>query len=595
MQKTYDKNTPRLLLDMMVHNRPNFTEGHFAVNVYQLQTFDMLHQLMVKGLLNYLLDWLRECVGEGRTKLEAQALIDARFRAVPKFTKLRRFREFSKLSQWTGEESKEMLRIIIPVFAPLLSEKNPDILHAGRAIVDFIMLARYRSHDEATLEYMNAALERIDLLKEVFRKYRPVNKKTGEQTFNFPKFHSISHYIDMIRYYGPPDGYSTQASERAHPTLLKNYYDRTNKHEDYQEQLMEHNERHVKLTIMRDIKNFQETEPVSLSRKRKQEDEKSTKAGVLLDLHQLGWRADAEERYMLRHLYKCDSRYWRTARDVAEWLNIAGFLQSLAAFLKAHRAKTPSRGSTTSNPDIDRREADCSWVESYPVCVHSGLVCWKTTGEDSSDLGRLYKDLVVCRPHKHSQYFTWRRDCVWVREQDCKSRNPETTQEGKLVGKVLVVVEVKDLGNRDFKQRPTRVQAALVEVFDYRYLGQVQDCHGMVEVEKARASLALNPRTIGARRFYGLPNIERSAHLVPGTVRGKEIFYINSFIDWDQYTTVYHPKFLTNNSKAARRIHAKFLPNPSKATPQTQVQPRKRKRDNTMNVSGSIERKKRCH
>lgn len=55
---------------MMVHNRPNFTDGHFAVNVYQLETFNMLHQLMVKGLLNYLLDWLTECVGEGRTKLE---------------------------------------------------------------------------------------------------------------------------------------------------------------------------------------------------------------------------------------------------------------------------------------------------------------------------------------------------------------------------------------------------------------------------------------------------------------------------------------------------------------------------------------------
>ena len=135
---------------------------------------------------------------------------------------------------------------------------------------------------------MNAALERIDLLKEVFRKYRPVNKKTGEQTFNFPKFHSISHYINIIRYYGPPDRYSTQASERAYPTLLKNYYNRTNKYKDYQEQLIEHNERHIKLTIMRDIKNFQETEPVSLSQKRKQEDEKSIKAGVLLDLHQLG-------------------------------------------------------------------------------------------------------------------------------------------------------------------------------------------------------------------------------------------------------------------------------------------------------------------
>ena len=77
-------------------------------------------------------------------------------------------------------------------------------------------------------------------------------------------------------------------------------------------------------------------------------------------------------------------------------------------------------------------------------------------------------------------------------------------------------------------------------------------------MERAQVSYTRNPRTIGKRRFYSLSNIERSAHLVPGTVKGKDFFYINSFIDWDQYNTIYDPEFLTKSHRTAEEIHAQM-------------------------------------
>ena len=90
-----------------------------------------------------------------------------------------------------------------------------------------------------------------------------------------------------------------------------------------------------------------------------------------------------------------------------------------------------------------------------------------------------------------------------------------------------------DLGRRDFKQKPTRLQGVFMEIFNYRHNGQVQECYSMVEVERARPLIARNLRTLGKRRFYSLASIERSAHVVPALVKGKDFFYINSFIDFD--------------------------------------------------------------
>ena len=138
-------------------------------------------------------------------------------------------------------------------FIPVLIKLNPDALYTGRVILDLVILARYRSHNGDTIRYLLAALARIDLLKEVFRAYRPLDKTTGKGYFNFPKFHSISHLPEMIRLFGPPDGLTTQVGEKAHIEFFKNYYARTNKYDDYIEQIMRYNVAHVKMITIRDL------------------------------------------------------------------------------------------------------------------------------------------------------------------------------------------------------------------------------------------------------------------------------------------------------------------------------------------------------
>ena len=71
------------------------------------------------------------------------------------------------------------------------------------------MLAKYRSYDDNTLRYISATLKRIDLLKEVFRRYRPKDTITSKGYFNYPKFYSLLYLLEKIRTLGPIDRYST--------------------------------------------------------------------------------------------------------------------------------------------------------------------------------------------------------------------------------------------------------------------------------------------------------------------------------------------------------------------------------------------------
>ena len=88
---------------------------------------------------------------------------------MPPFTGLKRFSHFSEVKQWTGVEQKAIIRQLIPVIAPLLTTKEPGAMHCARAIVDFILLTQYKTHDDETLRYLEQALYRIDKTKEIGR------------------------------------------------------------------------------------------------------------------------------------------------------------------------------------------------------------------------------------------------------------------------------------------------------------------------------------------------------------------------------------------------------------------------------------------
>jgi hypothetical protein len=104
-----------------------------------------------------------------------------------------------------------------------------------RAVIDFVTLAEYRSHDEETLEYIEHALDRINKIKEEFRDFRLKDRVTQEGHFNFPKFHVFTHYVSFIRKYGSLDGFDSAYPEIEYKIQIKEPYKRTNKRDRFEE------------------------------------------------------------------------------------------------------------------------------------------------------------------------------------------------------------------------------------------------------------------------------------------------------------------------------------------------------------------------
>ncbi|KAF9038795.1 hypothetical protein BDZ89DRAFT_945691 [Hymenopellis radicata] len=100
-------------------------------------------------------------------------------------------------------------------------------VRACRAILDFIYLAQYSTHDEDTLGYMDTALETWHNNKDYFI-------QVGlRKHFNFPKLHSLQHYVQSIRYFGATNNFNTEMFERLHIDFSKKGWRASNKRDEY--------------------------------------------------------------------------------------------------------------------------------------------------------------------------------------------------------------------------------------------------------------------------------------------------------------------------------------------------------------------------
>ncbi len=128
-----------------------------------------------------------------------------------------------------GNEQKTMVKQLIMSATPLLIHHVPEVIQCTQAILDFTMLTQYVSHDEETLRYIEHALYRLEKTKIAFEQYQFMDSKLCRPTFNYPKFHVISHFVRCIREYGSVVNYDTTHSKAAHKYLLKAFYNKTNK------------------------------------------------------------------------------------------------------------------------------------------------------------------------------------------------------------------------------------------------------------------------------------------------------------------------------------------------------------------------------
>ncbi len=60
------------------------------------------------------------------------------------------------------------------------------------------MLAQYVSYDDETLRYIKPVLYRLENTRIVFEHHQLIDSKLYWPTFNYPKFHGISHFVQCI-------------------------------------------------------------------------------------------------------------------------------------------------------------------------------------------------------------------------------------------------------------------------------------------------------------------------------------------------------------------------------------------------------------
>ncbi|KAF5350938.1 hypothetical protein D9757_014387 [Collybiopsis confluens] len=193
-----------------------FWVGFPLTDIHRCISPDVLHQLYL-GVLKHLLSWVQEVVGVEE--------LDKRVRILPMSFGVRHFgKGISALSQASGTEYKHIARILL---ACLVGKVNSKGLVAIRSLLSFIQLAQYPSHDQETIGYMKADFD-------IWHKNRSYFIQEGlREDFNIPKFHSLLHYIDSIRWLGTTDNYNTESFERLHIDFAKEGWRASNKRDHF--------------------------------------------------------------------------------------------------------------------------------------------------------------------------------------------------------------------------------------------------------------------------------------------------------------------------------------------------------------------------
>ncbi|KAG8737181.1 hypothetical protein FRC10_008489 [Ceratobasidium sp. 414] len=188
------------------------------VNLATCMTPDLLHQLYQGIFKTHLVRWLQFLVGIKE--------LDARFVSTTQAAEMRHFgKGISHVQQWTGRESKEMLKQIVPLVAGTL--KPPELSQLVLSAVDFI----YQAHSSSMT---NSEINELDATLETFHRLKVLMVEQGfygssARFDRIPKLHMLMHYSHAIRELGTPDGYNTEAPEHLHIEYAKEPWRASNK------------------------------------------------------------------------------------------------------------------------------------------------------------------------------------------------------------------------------------------------------------------------------------------------------------------------------------------------------------------------------
>ncbi|OBZ77541.1 hypothetical protein A0H81_01910 [Grifola frondosa] len=221
-----------------------FTNDFPRADIHELIAPDILHQLIKGTFKDHLVDWVEQYLIQEHGNSQAQVIladIDHRIAVAPPFSGLRNFHEGRGFKQWTGDDSKALMKVYL---AAIVGYVPSEMVRAIRAFIEFCYLVRRNVHTPSTLRQLEHALERFYANRGIFQ-------ATGvRENFNLPRQHSLRHYRRLIWAFGAPNGLCSSITESKHIEAVKDPYRRSNKHKAMGQMLLT-NQRVDKLAASR--------------------------------------------------------------------------------------------------------------------------------------------------------------------------------------------------------------------------------------------------------------------------------------------------------------------------------------------------------
>jgi hypothetical protein len=152
-----------------------------------------------------------------------------RIAVAPPFAGLRRFHEGRRFKQWTGDDSKALMKVFLPAITGLVPEQ---MVRALSAFLEFCYLVRQSQIDEDVLIEIDAAIERYHIEREIFVEYGI----RGD--FNLPRQHALLHYRNLIQMFGAPNGLCSSITESKHIKAVKQPWRRSSRNEPLGQMLL---------------------------------------------------------------------------------------------------------------------------------------------------------------------------------------------------------------------------------------------------------------------------------------------------------------------------------------------------------------------
>jgi hypothetical protein len=234
--------------------------------------------------------------------------------------------------------------------------------------------------------------------------------------------------------------YDILHDEIKHKYMIKKYYFKTNKQNDFQEQLIHHNNRRLNVLIMKNIIRHEKKRHMKFENNVIAINIRSIRDSLNLKLF------DESMITIIQRRQHWDSilnfRNWCLIHELATKINTFDLISILTAFVRKKRRTTIKISSDVRKKF--RREKNATWINDYYVSIHESLTCWIRSEHDYLNMKKFNEKKVRCKSRWQNKIDNWKRNFVWIQkniefidEIDCSAFRKRIIKQLQLIMMII--------------------------------------------------------------------------------------------------------------------------------------------------------------